>query len=71
VLVRKQSTKEYKKMTPLPTNPIVVVLLNPEGRVEAVASNIAPVPELEVVVTTDRDAYAKAALGKSFNTARN
>lgn len=55
-------------MTPMPVNPTVVVKLNAEGKVEAVASNIAPVPELEVVVTSDPEVYRDAALGKPFNS---
>ncbi len=53
-------------MTPLPVNPKVVVLLNPEGKVEAVASNIAPLPELEVTVVKDPAEFREAALGKPF-----
>jgi hypothetical protein len=55
-------------MTPLPTNPNVVILVNAEGKVEAVATNVAP--ELNVTVTTNPTTYNEAALGKPFNTAR-
>ena len=55
-------------MTPLPANPIVVILVNPFGRIEAVATNVAP--ELNVIVTTEAAAFNEAALGKPFNTAR-
>jgi len=53
-------------MTPLPVNPKVVVLLNPEGKVEGVASNIAPTPELEVIVTNSPAEFREASLGKPF-----
>ena len=56
-------------MTPLPTNPTVVVLLNPEGKLEAYATNVAM--DLEVKVATTLDEYRELALGKTFDTARN
>jgi len=58
-------------MTPLPTNPTVVILINKnaEGLIEAVATNVAP--ELNVTVTTNPETYKEAALGKPFNTATN
>jgi hypothetical protein len=57
-------------MTPLPTNPTVVILINKNtGLLEAVATNVAP--ELNVTVTTNPETYKEAALGKPFNTATN
>ena len=53
-------------MTPLPVNPRVVVLVSPNGVVK-VASNIAPLPELDVVVTNNPAIFEQEALGKPFN----
>lgn len=55
-------------MYPLPVNPTVAILLNPEGKVEAVASNIDS--ELKVVVVTDRAAFAAEACNKPFDSTR-
>ena len=55
-------------MTPLTTNPNAVILLNPEGRIEAVASNVAP--DLKVVITSDRATFADEAANKPFDTTR-
>ncbi len=51
-------------MTPLTVNPSVVVLLNPEGKVEATATNISP--EIEVIVTNSPAEFREASLGKPF-----
>jgi hypothetical protein len=56
-------------MTPLPSNPTVVILLNADGLVQKVASNIALLPELSVVVTQNSLAFDQEALGKPFNQA--
>ena len=58
-------------MTPLPTNPTVVILINKnaEGLIEAVATNVSP--ELNVKVVTTLIDYNNEALGKPFNTATN
>ena len=56
-------------MYPLPTNPTVVVLVNKNGSVAKVASNIAPLPEFQVVVTNDPKTFAEESLGKTFNQA--
>lgn len=53
-------------MFPLPVNPTVAVLTTPKGAVLKVASNIAPLPELNVVVTQNEDEFNEAALGKTF-----
>jgi hypothetical protein len=55
-------------MTPLPANPMVVILLDDNDRVVGVASNIAPLPELQVDVTRSQRLYDEMALGKSFKT---
>jgi predicted transcriptional regulator len=55
-------------MTPLPTNPTVVALTDEKnGKVIKVASNIAELPELTVIVTTNPVEFYEAALGKPFN----
>lgn len=54
-------------MTPLPQNPKVVILVDGNGNVARVASNIAPLPELEVKVTDNPHDFAEEAAGKSFN----
>lgn len=54
-------------MTPLPVNPKVVVLVDGDNIPVKVASNIAPLPELDVVVTRDPAAFEQEALGKTFN----
>jgi hypothetical protein len=53
-------------MTPLPVNPTVVVLVDKNNKPVTVASNVAPLPELNVVVVTDPAAFNEAALGKPF-----
>lgn len=54
-------------MTPLPVNPIVVLLTDAKGAVRAAATNVAP--DLKVVTTTDPEIYRERALGVTFNTA--
>ena len=56
-------------MTPLPSNPTVVVLLHKDGSVAAVATNVAP--DLNVVVTKDPHQYFLEAGNKPFNTVRS
>jgi hypothetical protein len=53
-------------MTPLPVNSKVVILLNPEGKVEAVATNVDR--DINVTVTSEPAVYREAALGQPFNT---
>ena len=53
-------------MTPLPVNPRVVVLIAPDGSPLRVASNIAPLPEMEVQVFTNECLFQEASLGKPF-----
>jgi len=48
--------------------PTVAILLNPEGKVEAIASNIAPIGELTVIFTTDPAAFREEAANKPFNS---
>lgn len=55
-------------MYPLPVNPTVAVLLNPEGKVEAIASNISD--DLKVVVVKDRAAFEAEACNKPFDSTR-
>jgi len=57
-------------MTPLSINPTVNILLNPEGKVEAIATNVAPIRELTVTTTTDPSVFRDQALNKPFNTLR-
>jgi hypothetical protein len=52
----------------IPQNPTVNVLLNPEGKVEAIANNIAPIGELIVTTTTDPAVFRDQALNKPFNS---
>jgi hypothetical protein len=54
-------------MTPLPTNPKVVVLINEEGNPVKIASNIAPLPELDVKVVYTELEFKVEAAGKPFN----
>jgi hypothetical protein len=54
----------------IPQNPTVNVLLNPEGKVEAIANNIAPLNELVVTTTTDRAVFDKQAGNKPFDSRR-
>ena len=54
-------------MIPLPTNPTVVALIDENGKVIKVASNIAELPELNVTVTKNPAEFDEAALGKPFN----
>jgi hypothetical protein len=55
-------------MTPLPVNPTVVILVDGSngGAPLRVASNVAPLPELNVVVTDNPHEYKELALGKPF-----
>jgi hypothetical protein len=53
-------------MIPLTVNPSVAILLDNSGKVIGVASNIAPIAELNVEVTSDPKAFEDMALGKSF-----
>lgn len=53
-------------MTPLTHKPTVNVLLNPEGKVEGIATNIAPLDELTVTFTKDRAEFAEQAANKPF-----
>lgn len=53
-------------MTPLPVNPVVVLLVDKDKKPVTVASNIAPLPELNVIVTTDPAEFNEAAKGKPF-----
>lgn len=54
-------------MFPLPVNPKVVILIDDDRNVVRVASNIAPLPEMEVKVLTSPHDFAEEALGKTFN----
>ena len=57
-------------MFPLPVNPTVVVQLDTTGNhVVRVASNIAPIKEMSVVVTKFPGDFDEAAKGKTFNEA--
>jgi hypothetical protein len=52
----------------MPVKPTVVILLSDNDEVVGVASNIAPLPELEVQVTRSQRMFDELALGKPFNT---
>lgn len=55
-------------MTPPPTTPKIVILIdNVTGQPLKVSSNIAPLNEMEVVVTHQSWEFDEAALGKPFN----
>lgn len=58
-------------MYPLPCNPKVVIHTTPKGAVMKVASNIAPLPELTVVITQNEDEFKEAAAGTMFNQSVN
>lgn len=60
-------------MTPLPSNPKVVILVDGAngGSPLRVASNIAPLPEMEVIVTDNPHEFRELALGKPFNQSIN
>lgn len=53
----------------IPQNPTVNILLNPEGKVEAIANNIDP--EIVVTTTTDPAVFREQALNKPFNSQNN
>ena len=55
-------------MTPLPTNPSVVILVDPGGVPIATATNVSP--DLEVLIVNDRAEYEREAAGKPFDTTR-
>lgn len=50
----------------IPQNPTVNILLNPEGKVEAIANNIDP--EIVVTTTTDPAVFRDQSLNKPFNS---
>jgi hypothetical protein len=52
-------------MTPLPTNPTVVALVDENGVLIRIATNVAE--DLAVVTTTSKDVFNTEALGKPFN----
>jgi len=54
-------------MTPLPVTPAVVLLLNEQGNPTKIASNIAPVPEMQVEVARSEQEFEEKAKGKPFN----
>jgi len=51
-------------MTPLPSNPIVVVYINEQGEIMAKASNIAP--DLKVIAVHSIEQWNKEVAGKPF-----
>lgn len=53
----------------MPDRQTVVVLLNPEGRVERVSNNLSD--ELNVIVTEDRQEFAKQSEGLTFANPEN
>lgn len=53
-------------MIPLTVNPSVAILLDDNNQVVGVASNIAPIAELNVEVTRSQKIFDDLALGKSF-----
>ena len=65
-LQSRNTNKHHKNMTPLPVNPTVVVLVDANNKPVTVASNIAPLPELNVQVVRTPEEFNEAALGKPF-----
>ena len=55
-------------MTPLTTNPTVVIRINEDGDVLDMATNVAPDLTVEVVYT--KELYKKLACNKPFDTTR-
>lgn len=53
-------------MTPLTQNPIVNVLVDRNNNVVGVATNIAPLNEMTVIVTDDQNTFNKLAIGEPF-----
>lgn len=58
-------------MIPLPANPKIVILLNEQGTIINVASNVSPLPNLEVQVLTLKAAFDIESLGMPFNQETN
>jgi hypothetical protein len=54
-------------MTPLPTRPVVIILVDEYGQPMKIASNIAPLPELEIKISNSPWQYNYDAAGKPFN----
>jgi hypothetical protein len=55
-------------MIPLTVNPTVEILLDDKNNIVGIATNIAPIEEMTVNVTTSQRLFDGAALGKSFVT---
>ena len=55
-------------MIPLTEKPSVVILTDPQGKVIASATNVAP--DLDVVFTNDRAIYEQEAANKPFDSTR-
>ncbi len=55
-------------MIPLPSEPVIVLLINNNDEVVGVASNVAPLPELKVDVTRSQRLFNELSLGKPFKT---
>jgi hypothetical protein len=55
-------------MTPLTVNPRAVVLVDPQGKPIATATNVAP--DLEIIITNDRGEFENEAAGMPFDTTR-
>lgn len=53
-------------MTPMPSNPTMVILIDPSGTPVRVASNVAIPPELNLIVTVNADEYREASCGQPF-----
>lgn len=53
-------------MTPLPVKSIVVVRIDAAGNPIAIASNLAPLPELNVQIVRSEAEFDEAAKGKPF-----
>jgi hypothetical protein len=51
-------------MTPLPSNPIVIALVDKDGKTLKVATNVAP--DTMVKTTTSEAEFNELALGKTF-----
>ena len=53
-------------MTPMPVNPTVVIFIDEGGVVAGIASNIAPLPELNVKVVHNQADFEDESAGKPF-----
>jgi hypothetical protein len=55
-------------MTPLPTNPTVIALVDDNNQVVGVATNVAPLNDMIVIVTNNQNQFNELSKGKTFIT---